>query len=134
MLEESKAPELRHIASSDENVPSATLEIDGMHQQHPIKGGHSRCQLMLDGGSRAPLVIAIEETREWTTRNNDATVCKESLSKDWIFAWISMDVTWPCLDCRSPCGTMGQRRRTKSQHSRQNGETSEGDVPGTGML
>ena len=82
--EESKPPALRHITSSYENVPGAILEIDGMHWQHPVTGCHARCQFMVDVGSRAPMVIVFEETRESCTRNNQTSECKESLLKDWF--------------------------------------------------
>ena len=60
--EESKPLALRHITSSNENVPGAILEIDGMHWQHPVTGRHARCQFMVDVGSRAPMVTVFEET------------------------------------------------------------------------
>ena len=62
--EESKPPDLGHINSSCENVPGAILEIDAMHLQHSVTGRHDRCQLMVDAGSRAPMVTIFEETRE----------------------------------------------------------------------
>ena len=82
--EESKPLALRHITSSYENVLGAILEIDGMHWQHPVTGRHARCQFMVDVGSRAPMVIVFEETRERSNRHNQTADCKESLLQDWF--------------------------------------------------
>ena len=62
--EESKSPDLGHINSSCEKVPGAILEIDAMHSEHSVTGRRARCQLMVDAGSRAPVVTIFEETRE----------------------------------------------------------------------
>ena len=82
--EESRRPALRHITSSYEKVPAAILEIDGMHWQHPVTGRHARCQFMVGVGFCAPMVTVFEETRDCSTRNNQASECKESLLKDWF--------------------------------------------------
>ena len=61
---ESNLPDLWHINSSCENVPGAILEIDAMHSEHSVTGRRARCQLMVDAGSRAPMVTVFEEPRK----------------------------------------------------------------------
>ena len=84
--EEHVTPKPRNVVASYDARPGEILEIDGMKWRHPVTGRHCRCQIIVDVGSRSPIVTTFEEGAIGAkiTNNNSSEDCRRSLVKDWM--------------------------------------------------